>query len=689
MVDTRAFYDLFSRHRLYKSMEPVSENGEARRSTLGAPSASNSASRVRRSFLSSNSNLGIRSSYTSRNLENLQNVENDDRAAARSGSTLGVSVDGGSVKVSNYSQKEIVDTAFAHTSVQSNVQAVWLLEVGFTKVRDLTIWLLFAFVLFLFCARQYRTSYGFHYELNEHSLIVGLYDTFVDENLLSGQPGFENIGDIDGWWNWVDNALVPGLYGGVVSDSSQINGEEAETYVKILRYSRQVGPARLIQLKAPRVPCRSESFSQGLLQLFNESCTGSIGSGIAGKPPTKMSIESDAILWSTARHHTTRQYSALLPYGNETAAMELLSAMKESRNFFDDKTSALAVQFNIYNANLDAIVTVELFSSFGLSGYVEPTVQMTLFRIHRDAENFVLLSAVIIFVTWFLFSEMHQAYKSRPYVEIGQITEVGGKTPFRLPTAYCSKFWNWVDIFTLFLIISHITIQINADTIALEVLHSNIRVKIPSTEFAWQLQSASNYASWARFLAQVNMVFVMFKLLDLMRITYLLAVIILVMYDMLVRLSYFLVVMLLFLAMWLTFSFLGGSTNPDDPYSDLFTSFYKSFQEVMGETGYDDAFGAQGRFAAIFLIIFVLVVVLLLNNFVIAFMGDAYEESKEVSKASWCYLQFVDVEDGDDNIKRASQTCNCVGMQFRKKIRTCLQMIFPRQKRRKVYPMGE
>ena len=38
-------------------------------------------------------------------------------------------------------------------------------------------------------------------------------------------------------------------------------------------------------------------------------------------------------------------------------------------------------------------------------------------------------------------------------------------------------------------------------------------------------------------------------------------------------------------------------------------------------------------------------VVLLLQNFLIAYMGEAYEDTKEKAQALWCYQQFKMIEE--------------------------------------------
>ena len=70
------------------------------------------------------------------------------------------------------------------------------------------------------------------------------------------------------------------------------------------------------------------------------------------------------------------------------------------------------------------------------------------------------------------------------------------------------------------------------------------------------------------------------------------------------------------------------------------------FSSLLGpdisEDGEDDKHFFFGTAIDVFL---VFTITLVLQNFMIAFMSDAYEEAKQVAKARWCFSEFVQLED--------------------------------------------
>jgi hypothetical protein len=185
-----------------------------------------------------------------------------------------------------------------------------------------------------------------------------------------------------------------------------------------------------------------------------------------------------------------------------------------------------------------------------------------------------------------------------------------------------------------------------------------------STHFDESLLKTANGLNWSRSIAALNLVFCTLKFLDLGKgLQYDFTIIVITMFDMLKRMIQFIMVLIIFGFAWWFFTLIMPSRTPDSAFLNVWSGAYASFQYVMGDVDYGDVQETQGWFSSIGLVFFVLGVVLLLNNFLIAFMGDAYEESKEFSKASFAYLQFIDIEDRDNYIKIKNQRCNCFGSQ--------------------------
>ena len=185
-----------------------------------------------------------------------------------------------------------------------------------------------------------------------------------------------------------------------------------------------------------------------------------------------------------------------------------------------------------------------------------------------------------------------------------------------------------------------------------------------TTDFDDSLLTTATSLSWSRSIAALNLVFCTLKFLDLGKgLQYDFTIIVITMFDMLVRMVQFIMVIIIFGLAWWFFTFIMPSRSSESVWLNILSGAYASFQYVMGDVDYADVQETQGWFSSLALVLFVLGVVLLLNNFLIAFMGDAYEESKEFSKASFAYLQFIDIEDRDNRIKIKDQSCDCLGSQ--------------------------
>ena len=97
-------------------------------------------------------------------------------------------------------------------------------------------------------------------------------------------------------------------------------------------------------------------------------------------------------------------------------------------------------------------------------------------------------------------------------------------------------------------------------------------------------------------------------------------------------------------------------------FHSFVNTFYKSMGDVdPGEEEYQNAYSDPFDYPTIMLIVFLLIIVLLLQNFLIAFMGDAYEDTKDKAKAMWCYEQFKMIEE-----RRKSKQREAVAQQKRK-----------------------
>ena len=327
--------------------------------------------------------------------------------------------------VKSSSDSNLIDTMFSDEAVQANIQTVWKMEVAPQRWLSLITWLLTTLVLLIFCLQNYRT----HYSLTnlEGSFIAGLHDAFVDENEFSGQPGFREIGDYSGWFDWLEKAAFSNLYADEVPQSSQAS--------EVLRYSSLIGVPRIINIQVPNQTCPGYVSSPNAA---NNDCVAPIletmlyGFEQASNTIQYSNLQNingtlNTVLLNDAWQYREKSdldsvliHSIPLPYNNGTQAMKLVGFMKADPHFYNKNTAALGLQFHIYNPNLNVISTVSLISYMDPSGYVQSHVRMPLFLAnYTGGWQLVLMLALILLFAWRMLSEINECVKSRPIVKIG------------------------------------------------------------------------------------------------------------------------------------------------------------------------------------------------------------------------------------------------------------------------------
>ena len=238
------------------------------------------------------------------------------------------------ILVNDSSDPNLLETKFSDETFQRTIQAVWQMQVAPSRWLSLISWFVTTFALLVFCLLNYRTSYFL--TTLEGSFIAGLNDAFVDENEFSGQPGFREIGDDSGWFEWFEGAFVSNLYADEVPQVSNLPSD-------VMRYSRLVGVPRVVNIKVPNQTCAG-SISD---VVSDEGCYAPVLETLLlslEQEKTQISYDNLSILGSeadakllekswqtdmTAKHI----FTIPLPYNNRTHALEVSARMKKDPNF--------------------------------------------------------------------------------------------------------------------------------------------------------------------------------------------------------------------------------------------------------------------------------------------------------------------------------------------------------------------
>jgi hypothetical protein len=468
-LDKRMFYQLYVRNNLYNHLETISTDTI---STLSEPIASatsvkKSAQRKRQrnqsrteiiDALEGVDSFRVKSDSvtrsTSRTVQGLQNfveesVVNEQNAGEDSEDATDRTGDvrRRTVLVKSSSDPALIDTKFSDEAFQANIQAVWQMEVAPSRWLSLIIWFLTTFALLVFCMLNYRTSY-FLTSL-EGSFIAGLQDAFVEENMFSSQPGFREIGDDEGWFDWLEGAVLANLY----ADNAPLMSSMPSD---IMRFSRLVGVPRIVNIQVPNQTCAGSASDACVAPVLESLLDTVLDAHTEISYDGELSAQALDKAWQvdTAVKHA---FMIPLPYNNRTHAAEIVARMKKDSNFFNKNTAALGVQFSVYNANLNVISTISLVSYFDPSGYAQPYVSMPLFLSNfTGGWQLAMMLVLLVLFTWRAISEMNECRKSRPIVQIGDpsvstegITRVVENQEWPFAPIYYRAMWCavWVDCF--------------------------------------------------------------------------------------------------------------------------------------------------------------------------------------------------------------------------------------------------
>lgn len=518
--------------------------------------------------------------------------------------------------------------AFQHQSTQKILDSIWKHRVAPAKV--------FAFVryiLFLFLLSSWVTGRG---SLQAFFMGQSLKTAFVTSDPWDGKVfGFQDIREQDDWYAWSKSLLVNGLYSNA---SVRYDGEMLYTAPRhaVGRSNVLLGKARLRQVRS--------QISRGLptdFADFESTYVAHLTPDTVDKEPYGPNLQYK---WTgQTQYHLLQKPWRVYPYTsggfiqdipsqNKTEALRVLSQL-ETHHWIDAKTAAVVVQFSTYNMNLNKVCYVEFIAEFAPGGLVVPSSSIRCFEVSRYSISaneglwqFTLGIILLFFVLLYITVEYYESQLIVPHFD----------QQIYLHTGYWLDPWNYFDI-------------LNLSTLVLSVILHFVGVSW-SSDMDWTITDAyidtqpmAAIMEVERFISSLNLMMCWLKLLDYMCITSGVSLLVLTIIEMLQKLISFGAICCVFL-----FAFSGFYTASFGQESYAVRTFSHSIVEsaaqFFGQIDFQRAEELHDLIATSVIILFLVVVVLLLQNFLVAFMGDAYESSKDLATARWCFLQFEMIE---------------------------------------------
>ncbi|XP_066271638.1 polycystin-1-like protein 2 [Branchiostoma lanceolatum] len=459
------------------------------------------------------------------------------------------------------------------------------------------------------------------------------------EGLLSGK--FDEVSTAESFWKWGRESLLPELFNKTQYNTGRRKWRD-KPFISDLQ-SVMVGSARIRQLRVSAGHCtlptkfrsailecnvdytpRSEekrSFESGWQPVSTINHT--LNNGSLVKSPWVYQNPSNAL--STAAEMSSYDsggYVAELGDSYE-AALETIEGQEKS-NWIDRYTRAILVEFTLFNANVNFFSTLTYVVEFPNTGGGVSSMSISTYRLHYfiGSLGYIVMAFDIIYVLWFL-------YKLKREVKI-MVQE--GKDYLKQP-------WNLVEVLNIVLSLFAFAVFAVANVMSRNVLD---HLKIAKGELRYVDFSEASFWNLV-FLWSISILSFLniMKFLHLVRfnptISILAACIRKMSTEVMGFFAYFFIVFCAFaqLGRLLLGTQLSGYRTFVETGKSLFTS-------VLGGFDFDEV--RETRLGPIFLLAFLLCLLLVFTNILVAIINDALvlmneleapEEHRQILQELW------------------------------------------------------
>ncbi|XP_078664759.1 polycystin-1-like protein 2 [Branchiostoma floridae x Branchiostoma belcheri] len=264
-------------------------------------------------------------------------------------------------------------------------------------------------------------------------------NTDIKETFLAPvteDDGFLDIGNLDDFWGWLEDGLLPGLteewYNGFTVDNSAFTAGLVHYLVGVTRL-------RQIRVRSDALCTISPSVVSILDDCnveysWDNEDTRPINNRAVNQTTSPWVYQTSAALngypfWGTFALYSGGGYVAELGT-NSRESSAIIQNLKDNA-WLDDNTRAVLVEFTMYNAYVNLFSVVTLALELPVSGGVFPRADIQTVRLYNYTSQYTLyiLACEILYIFMLVF------YLYREVKELRQ-----------KKCQYFSEFWNWVEV---------------------------------------------------------------------------------------------------------------------------------------------------------------------------------------------------------------------------------------------------
>nr|XP_018672665.1 uncharacterized protein LOC100182818 [Ciona intestinalis] len=305
-------------------------------------------------------------------------------------------------------------------------------KIMLETIHEVIVYLLYL-ILLLMAANTAKDPMSFRF-----------HDSLSDIFLRQGEPLFDEVRTPGDFWSWCNNSLIPGLHA-----SDWYNGKRVtwlhSRYVSN-RETFVTGPARIRQLRVKKGTCdMHDNITRVPRECISTYSIFSQEEAHFVEGWKNRSLDEDVNFLSPWSFQDSAKlnghpYTGLLNiYDGGGYSVTLGNTAKKSRKILkqlkdhgwvDRPTSAIFVEFTVYNANVNLFASVVLLLEGSANGAFFPYPVISPIRLYEfiDGKGLLLVITYIIFVLVLLY-KIFNILKS--------IKEIRWK--------YFHHFWNWID----------------------------------------------------------------------------------------------------------------------------------------------------------------------------------------------------------------------------------------------------
>jgi len=482
----------------------------------------------------------------------------------------------------------------------------------------------------------------------EESLTFDLVENanFAFSNPIMGNKGVHDINSATDFWSWIIKGFVPLVFvqeRGFAEERDMDDPEIAalagpvdEQFRGIwLNFNRIVGGVRVRQERGDPQTCTSLTILQ---KFYNMECQGTMaGSGYELYPERE-----------TARYTRDPQREFWLWNDQNQTTMLADLTMKEKDGWLDRGTTKIEIAIPVFNGNLGVYTILYIDFFFPRSGHIWKRIlpMSTYSQWWHGWYNIVPDAMWILGLLSILFTELSNVCST--------LTAKTGGGLRGIYHEYLS-FWNIVDWTTVlaggWVISGYMfrfwgTLRVNTELIALGLLdvHSQQAEYYKQTQvfidtLAVECQSAQNF----RLLLGMYPMLIVMRLFEAFAHQPRLSIVTSTLGDAFVDLAHFLLV---FLSIFLTYAVAGVVLfgREVDSFTNVMRACNTCFRIMMGDFDWEELLEVGRMFAGVWFLSFVVIIVLLMLNMLLAIVMDAYSEQKaRLGEAETLWQEFLQV----------------------------------------------